>query len=243
MYDVDRLQEILKILSEKKSASVRHLAQCLYVSDATVRRDLNTLERRGQVRRIFGGVVLIENGRRDVPFYTRSPQFSDVQSRIALKAVERILNGQIVMMDASSTACALIPHLRRFQGLTVITNAAVPMTGLQDLDAKVYVTGGLMLRNSQGYVGSYAEDMVRNFNADLLFFSCGGIADDGRVSDNIGEETAIRRVMLRHAKKKILLCDSGKFGKECCYNLCTTNDVDEIISEMDDLEMPPPNAT
>ncbi len=231
MYEFDRLKEILAILTQSKSASVRMLGQKLYVSEATVRRDLNALEKQGLVRRVFGGVVLIEGDQKEIPFYAQLAQGDEHKENIALTAIERVKNGDVLMLDASSTVSRMIRHLKRFQRLTIITNSGITMSGLQELDAKVIITGGLMMRNSQGFVGCYAEDMVRSFNADLCFFSCGGLSADGRVSDMISEETSIRRVMMRHARRRILLCDSSKFGRECCYNLCTVDDVDEIISD------------
>lgn len=231
MFEYDRLREILSILTQSKSASVRMLAKSLYVSEATIRRDLTALEKQGLVRRAFGGVMLIESDQEEIPFYSRLSKEDESQDAIALQAIERIKNGDVLMLDASSTVSRMIRHLKRFQRLTIITNSGITMSGLQELDAKIIITGGLMLRNSQGFVGCYTEGMVRNFNADLFFFSCGGISDDGRVSDLLSEETSIRRVMLRHSRKRILLCDSSKFGRECCYNLCTVDDVDEIISD------------
>ena len=150
---------------------------------------------------------------------------------IAVKAVERIKNGDVIMLDASSTSNALIRHLKRFKGLTIITNSALTAGGLQELDARVFVTGGYMPRNSQGFVGNFAESMIRNYHADVLFFSCGGISMDGVCSDVVSDEMNIRRVMLRHSRKHILLCDSSKFGKQNCFNLCTLDDVDELISD------------
>lgn len=230
MLEYSRLSEILNILSEKKSSSVRALAQKLYVSDATVRRDLNILEKQGHVRRVFGGVILLESDQKDLPFYGHTTQDASMEA-IAVKAVERIKNGDVIMLDASSTSNALIRHLKRFKSLTIITNSALTAGGLQELEARVYVTGGYMPRNSQGFVGNFAESMIRNYHADVLFFSCGGISMDGVCSDVVSDEMNIRRVMLRHSRKHILLCDSSKFGKQNCFNLCTLDDVDELISD------------
>ena len=126
----------------------------------------------------------------------------------------------------------LLRHLKRFKNITIITNSAVTAAGLQDLDAKVFVTGGYMPKNSQGFVGNYAAEMARNFNADLFFFSCGGITEDGLVSEVAYEEMSIRKIMMRQSKKNILMCDSGKFGLKYSYNLCTMDDIDVLISEV-----------
>lgn len=230
MLEYSRLSEILNILSEKKSSSVRALAQKLYVSDATVRRDLNVLEKQGHVRRVFGGVILLENDQKELPFYGHTSEDAS-KEEMALKAIERINNGDVIMLDASSTVNAIIRHLKRFKGLTIITNSALTAGGLQELEAKVFVTGGYMPRNSQGFVGNFAESMVRNYNADLMFFTCGGLSMDGRCTDTVSEEMSIRRVMMNHSKRHILLCDSSKFGQEHCFNVCNMDDIDELISD------------
>ena len=230
MYEYDRLREILNILAEHKSTSVHALAQKLYVSDATVRRDLNRLEKQGQVRRVFGGVILIESDQTDMSFYGHTTLDTD-KEEIAIKALNFIKNGDTLMLDASSTSNALIRHLKRFRDLSVITNSAITIGGLQELDARVFITGGYMPRNCQGFVGSYAESMIRNFNADMCFFSCSGISMDGRVSNTTSEEIAIRQLMMRHSRKRILMADSSKFGQEHTFNLCTLDDIDVLISD------------
>lgn len=88
-----------------------------------------------------------------------------------------------------------------------------------------------MPRNSQGFVGNFAENMIRNYYADVLFFSCGGISMDGICSDVVCDEMSIRQVMMQHSRKRILLCDSSKFGRQHCFKLCTLDDVDELISD------------
>ena len=231
MFEFDRLQSILEYLRENRSASVRDLSNKLFASEATIRRDLNALEKQGRVRRVFGGVVLLDNSRPDVPFHSTAMENYDIKSAIAKDALRFIHDGCVIMMDASLTVSLLLPHLIRFSGLTIITNANMTMPGMQDLDAKIYCTGGLMLRNSQGYVGAYAETMIRNFHADLLFFTCRGLSQEGQMSELSAEETALHRVMMQNSSKRILLCDSTKFGQQYCYVLGTLDEVDHVISD------------
>lgn len=230
MYEYDRLKRIMEILSEQKSASVQTLAKQLYVSEATVRRDLNALEKRGQTRRVFGGVVLIENDMPNTSFHGRPTTDTDLE-KMALMAADRIKNGDTLMLDASSSAGAIIPHLKRFKRLTIITNSSVSTAGLQDLDAQVYVVGGFMPRHSQGFVGNYAEEMLKNFKADTCFFSCAALGMDGRISDITSEESAFHRLMLRQSMRHILLCDSSKFGHDRCYTVGFMDDIDLLISD------------
>jgi DeoR/GlpR family transcriptional regulator of sugar metabolism len=84
-------------------------------------------------------------------------------------------------------------------------------------------------------VGSAAEAYAGTINADLFFFSSQAISHEGEISDASEEETALRRVMMRRAKKNIFLCDATKIGEKRMFTLCTKDDVDEIIC---DVELP-----
>ena len=80
-------------------------------------------------------------------------------------------------------------------------------------------------------MGSGAEDFLNRFTADIVFFSCRGLSADGILSDSMEEEVQIRRIMLKNAKKKVLLCDRSKDGQEYPYRLCRAGDVDEVVTE------------
>ena len=73
--------------------------------------------------------------------------------------------------------------------------------------------------------------MLRRYNADVAFFSCRGISEQGIASDNTIMENSLRQIMMKNSRKKILLCDSSKFGYTYLNTLCTREDVDEIICE------------
>lgn len=232
MFEAERLQKILKFLDGKQAVSVQQLSQELFVSCTTIRRDLNELQRQGLVKRIHGGAVLIAGDAQELPLYMRKKQNSAAKELIALRAVTHIRDGQVLFLDASSTVQHLVPHLAGFRDLTIITNGLKTAQELSDLPHKVYCTGGLQLHNSSAYVGHIAERTIREFNADIFFFSSRGLAADGRITDASGEETQLRRVMLEHSKTHIFLCDSSKFGADFCHNLCRLHQVDVFISDI-----------
>lgn len=65
-----------------------------------------------------------------------------------------------------------------------------------------------------------------------MFFSCLGVSAAGMINDTSIEEARLRQTMFKHAKRKVLLCDSSKFGKEYFYNLCPLSSIDAMISEI-----------
>ena len=88
-----------------------------------------------------------------------------------------------------------------------------------------------MIASNQAYVGRIAEQTLENLCVDIAFFSSQGVSEDGEVTDYSEEETALRRVLLRRAKRAILLCDSSKVGKKYLYRLGHLSDMSDVITD------------
>ncbi len=231
MFYSERHDKIIKMLKEKNHMSVHLLAAELYVSEPTVRRDLAYLEEAGLIRRTFGGAMISDNRTSEVPLVLREQENRQIKEQLAIKAIESISDGNVIFLDASSTVSQIVKHLSKFHDLTIITNSPKTSVKLAEHKIKSYCTGGLLLEHSVAYVGGVTRDFVENFNADIVFFSCRGVSEDGMINDSSFEEIDIKRAMLKQAKKKIFLCSSDKFNKKYAYNLCSCNDVDLIISD------------
>ena len=232
MLNLERQNEILALLRQRKSMTVRTLSELLFTSESTIRRDLSELERAGKVRRTFGGVVLEETLTKEVPRLLRQTQNHEAKQIMAQKAKAFIENGKVIFLDASTTVAHLVPVLAEFSDLTVVTNSPSTSLELGNVGIRTFCTGGALLPSSQAFVGAQAEDFIRRFNADLMFFSSRGVTNDGRITDSSVEESRLRQVMMQHAKKKIYLYDTSKLGKEYMVNLCHIDEVDEVVSEI-----------
>ncbi len=227
----ERKERLLSLLSENGTMTTSALAHELYVSEATIRRDLAELERLGQVNRVHGGAEPLQHTDRQIPLTKRENQNELAKQNIAAKAVKLIRDGNTIFLDASSTVRRIIPLLGAFSGLTVVTNSPKGVLELAELGIRTISTGGILLDQSIALVGRDAERVIRSINADIMFFSCRGVSEDGRLCDSSLDETSIRREMLMRAKVKCLCCDSRKFGNEYPFNICRTEDVDHIITE------------
>lgn len=228
----EREERILSALLEKEAMSVKELSAMLYVSLPTLRRDLIKLEQMGKIVRTHGGAQLMTKpADQKIPFYLRQQEQNDAKTRIAARAVEYIRDGDIIMLDGSTSAHNIIPLLTQFNNLIVITNSAKSAFLLGNMGIQNICTGGRMIPGSLCYIGEDAERTVSNYNADILFFSCRGLSEDGRLTDTSVEENGLRRCMLRQSAKRILLCDSSKLGNVYLNNLCHLSEVDDLICE------------
>lgn len=231
MIRYERQQEILKILNEEKTATIKSLAKRIFASESSVRRDLATLEKSGFVNIVYGGVVLSKYKNEDPPIEFRQKKNAREKENIAKSASKLIFDGATIIMDSSSTVARMCKYMKNFKNLKIITNNVNLFSAFEDCDYKLYCTGGRYSQTNKVLVGSEATDFLRSVNADLLFFSAQAVSADGKITDSSEEETAVRRVMLKQANKKIFLCDYSKIGKKKLFCVCDKNDVDKIICD------------
>lgn len=234
MIPIERREKILKLLEGQKSSTVRELANSLFISEASIRRDIEALEKEGLVRRVYGGVLLARYQNGIVPLDLRDSDHSAVKEQIARRAAALIQDGDTVMMDASSTVRRMIKYIGNKRNLTIITNnlrifSEAAQYGASDLS--LYCTGGHYSAENHAFVGASAEQYLRSVRADCLFFSSQGISEDGEISDASEEETSLRRVMLTRADRRYFLCDSSKLGVRHTFVLCHRDDLTDLIDE------------
>lgn len=227
----EREEKYINILSEGKQ-SVSELSRKLFISEPTVRRDILILEKKEIVTRKRGIVNLKANSPdKRIPLFIRDTENSQEKEIIAQKAIKYIKDGDIIMLDASTTAYFIVPHLVNFKNIFVITNGAKTAMELASLGIKTICTGGELTTESFSYVGPDAEDILKRYNADVSFFSCRGISKEKIATDNSILENSMRKIMIKNSKKSFLLCDSSKFDKVYLNFLCDEKDIDGIISE------------
>ena len=231
MYNLERQEQILQILEKSKSISVTKLAQLLYVSQPTIRRDLSILEEQGKLQRTHGGVVLRKVSDAEIPLMYREDQNNASKKAIAERASKLIQNGDVIFLDASSTVSYLIPYLEKFQDIIVVTNSPKTSIRLGEKGIKNYCTGGQLLMHSIAYVGSAAEKFIADINANLFFFSSRGYTEGGTITDSSEQEVIIKKAMLKNAEKSYYLCDSSKKGTKYTFNICSVEDLTDIIDE------------
>ena len=224
----DREKAILELLLKKKRVTVKELSQVLYASEPSIRRDLLQLEKQNLIRRVHGGAVLEEHSTSlsKIPFVLRELEDHDAKRIMAQKAAELVESGQVIFLDASSSAYAMIPYLASngsgVKALMLLAEYGIP----------AFATGGRLLPTCLSLVDDDAIATVKKYNADLAFFSCRGLSPDGWVTDISIEENRVRAAMMGQARRSVLLCASEKFNKTYLHNLCH-RDVLTVISDAD----------
>lgn len=232
MLTIERQEEILDILNKNKSATVEELASELYVSGATIRRDLRAMEKQGLIIRSHGGAMPFKSSAEESAFSIREQANTNAKRTIANLAVRLIKNGDSVFLDSSSTVGLIIPLFNNFNYLSVIT------TGLRNAlllsqtnNVKIYITGGQIQNHSNSIIGTDTMDYISRIHANLTIISCTGIDLDHGVTDSSIEQAKLKQQMRKNSDKVAVLCDSTKFGKTFLCKDFDFNEIDYLITE------------
>lgn len=226
-----RHKQILDILDENGSVSVRALTKALFVSEATVRRDLSELEKKGALKRTFGGATPVLDTTRQVPLFIRESMNSTAKSEICRQAATLIKNGDTIFIDGSSTAQYLVKYISHLNDIIVVTYSIKTAELMCKNHIKTYCTGGLLMENSLVCTGQEAIEFAEKINLDICFLSCKGINLDGDLTDTSEEETIIRRAFLKKSRTRVFLMTNNKYGNTYFHTLCNSQDVDYIFSD------------
>lgn len=231
MLAAERKNLILEKLQEEKKVVVSELSQLFDVSEETIRRDLDKLEKEGMCTKSYGGATLRENSGIDLPSAIRQKKNMDGKKVIASILADMINPGEHIFFDASTTALSILEQLRDRE-LTVITNAVeVMLAASEDNDWKVISTGGTLFKQYMNLVGPLAMEGIESINADKAILSCKGIDLERGVTDANELISQVKQTMLRQANKVILAADYTKFDVIAFSHICNVVDLDMIVTD------------
>lgn len=234
MYQSERKQEILSILSECTYTTVEDLANKLHISASSIRRDLSELASRGLVVRSYGGAELSNSQKRFVPFSARRHKNSAVKRAMAETAETFIKSGDVVFLDDSSSAYFTAEKLCTRKDITVVTTSVDVLFLLSQSDVTTYSAGGLLNReNRTCLTGSFADSIIRKFHADWCIFSVKSLDAGGVLSDCVEPGVAVLNTMMECAEKTMFLCDSSKLGSRSTFVQCNISELDVVLSNAD----------
>ena len=209
-----RQKEIMELLYKNGKVLVRELSRTLYVSEMTVRRDLAEMEKDGLLKRFRGGAVLKFN-QGELPISERVLIHKSEKEELAARASKYLTDGATVFIDSSSTCQYIIPYLKRLKDIKIVTNSAKTMLTAGNLHLPCFLIGGEYYAQDMCLVGALAEESAQKLNVDIAFFTTAAYSEeDGIISDFDPRQTAIRKIIIKNAKKTIFLFERRKLGKK-----------------------------
>lgn len=225
-----------RIITERIQATgqvvVSALSAEFSVSEETIRRDLEHLEKEGIAVRIYGGAVLAGNDRIAPPYSIRKNTNVEPKVAIAQLLSQIIRDGDTLMVDESSTAAYGIRAIRHLKNITLITNSVELLREMTGQDSwHVVSTGGTLKPDVLALVGPHAARTVASYHVRYAVLSCRGINEALGLADSSDEVVQVKQAMVAASECTLLLADHRKFDREGLVALGDLRTADKLITD------------
>ena len=231
MLPEERRLHIVEQVRAKPLVRADELARRFGVSIETVRRDLDTLQRDGLIRRVYGGATGIVPHTLEAPFDQRQGLHLEAKRSIARLAASLVSPTDAVVLDVGTTVAELARLLPAdFQG-RVLTSSLLVAAEVSRRGVEVDVAGGRLRGGDLACSGAHAEAFFAGWFADKAFLGSGGVHPEAGLTDYHPDEVSTRQVMLAHAAEVYVLADSSKLGQVALRKVCDLDRLTAVITD------------
>lgn len=227
---VQRQNKIKDFLVETGFVSIAALGENFGVSEMTIRRDLDELERQGLIQRTYGGAISSEPAFFEMSFQAKASQNEAEKQRIGVAAASLIQDGQTLLLDSGTTTNQIIKNIKG-KHLTVITNALNIVSDImKDPDIEVMLAGGMLRKGLNYTMGPQTSDFMKTIRADIFFLAVEGV--DPTVGFTVPDlyNAANKRAMAEASKKVIVVTDHIKLGRVSASSIITLDQAHLLIT-------------
>lgn len=226
-----RRQEILSYLKNHGRLSIQETMEHFHISEATARRDLDTLSSHPGVVRTIGGA---QYKLAEPSFMEKKDVLWKEKEAIAEKAVELVKEGDVVGLSGGTTTYLIARALKQKTHITVVTNAVNIAMELADTPSiQIVLTGGVMRSNSYELCGPLAEKTVSGLNIGKMFIGLNGLSIEQGLTTYSEQEAAIGRLLIEQSAEVIAVFDQTKLGRTSLFPICSLDQIHACITDAD----------
>lgn len=212
MLQSERRERILRKLRQNNSVKITKLAKELGISESTMRRDINELDRMGKLQKVFGGAVAVGSDRslEEADVAQKNLINIEEKEKIARYAAALIEDNDFVYIDAGTTTERMIDFLCK-KNATYVTNGVSHGKKMAQKGLNVHIIGGLLRASTEAVIGEVAIETIKGFNFSKCFMGTNGIdTERGFTTPDIGE-AAVKKAVIKQSLEPFILADHTKF--------------------------------
>lgn len=234
--DAERRQQMVAFVEERNGATVAQLSERFGISEATARRDLTQLSRRGLLVRAHGGAIPRRlrhvEGFPEPPILERASVMEEEKRRIGRVAAALVEDGDTILIAGGSTTATMIPHLAERNQLTVMTNNLnVASLLVAYPQITLILLGGILRHSELSLLGMLPEEALKNLRADKLFIGSSAIHVDYGLSADDMAEVQTDRALVAAAREITVLADRTKFGRVRTARVVAMDEVYRVVTD------------
>ena len=227
----DRQIQLLQLVAQRQRISVADIVAQFAVSEATARRDLETLANQGKVQRVHGGALAIQSTPPELPLLERGNEQEAEKRRIGQAAAALVQPNETVFLGSGTTVLEVARALHDTKGLTVITNSLPVLNILAGCECTVICLGGMLRPSELSFIGHITEQALAEVRADKVFIGTRGISSEHGLTHEYLPEILTDRAIIHAGREVIVVADHTKFGRAATVLLAAIERVQTIVTD------------
>ena len=228
----ERQKQILSLLMQQGRLSVGEIVTQFSISEATARRDLETLASQGKVQRVHGGVIAVEEAPPELPILERENEQADEKTRIGRAAAGLVADKETVFLGSGTTVLEVARNLRDRKNLTVITNSLPVLNTLAGIKEITVISLGGMLRDSElSFIGHITELALAEVRVDKVVVGTRGISLEYGLTNDYLQETLTDRAILKIGREVTIVADHTKVNRVATALLASLDSMQTFVTD------------
>lgn len=228
---LERQEQIRKWVENEQRITVPQICENFKISEATARRDLETLSEQGKIQRVHGGAIKIIQAPPEKPFLERTTAQLEEKQQIGIVAAKLIDDGDTVFLGSGTTVYEIAKNLHDKNNLTIITNSLLVIQELSnDEDITIISVGGILRKSENSFIGHISEQTLAELRADKVIVGIRAISLDQGLTNDYLPETMTDRAIMGMGKELIVVADHTKCDRVSMVFVAPLNKIDILIT-------------
>ena len=229
---ISRLNSIEQYVIAKETVSIDELCEVFGVSKNTIRRDLNDLEIRGHITKVYGGVTAVCSPCSNLSTPARSAIHSSDKNLIGRLASNEVNDGDTIFIDSGTTTLCILRHLTTKKRLTIVTHSLAAMAEASKYDnMNLICPGGIYSSPTDSFVGLSTYETLSGMTINKAFMAASGVSIECGMTNTTFLEAEIKRGVVHKAEKVYLMADSSKLNKKAVISFCKLGEISGFITD------------
>ena len=232
MFAQERQESIVNQVNIEGSVRVKDLSIKFAVTEDCIRKDLAILEKKGLLKKAYGGAVSVRQNPHMYKSEERKNTPNDERVVIAKKAITLISEKDIIFLDVSLTSIEIAKLLRESSlQVTVMTNM-IDVLNILSLCSHISIIfiGGQLNQERDGFWGSLSVQMIHSFKIDKAFLGVVGVDTlTGQLSTYHVDDGFMKTTLIQQSQMSYLLCEERKFKEDGSFVFASLNDVSGLL--------------
>lgn len=234
MFVEERQENILAVLKRCGKVKVKELSIQFAVTEDCIRKDLAGLEKKGELKRVYGGAVPMRENLHRTAVRSRKNVDVAAKKQIAEKAAALVQAGDLVFLDISTINLELARLLiASGKDITIVTNMIEILVLLAQKSAlPVIFLGGELNKSRDGFWGAMTIESTTKFKQDIAFLGAVGMnAEENSVATYDVEDGLHKAAVLKASRKTYLVAQADKFNNDGNYQYASLAAFTGVITE------------